>query len=90
MPSEKMIWCHNEISDHLDQIKKLFNKPVKATIIVRTSDDVDGMILLTDDNLETVMGQIALMAMREPMCRIGEPMPQPSSPTLTSQETPAG
>lgn len=87
MPTEKIIWCHEQISYHLDEIKKLFKKPVKATIIVRTNDTVDGMILLTDDNLETVMGQVAMMATREATFTIGDPMPSPSSPVPVSPET---
>lgn len=70
--SEKLVNCHLAIQDHLDQIKKLFNKPVKVTIIIRTSDDAEGNIVLTDDTLRDVIGQLAIMDNWKPTLKPGD------------------
>lgn len=58
--NDKLIALHERVSEHLEEIAKLFNGDVKVTIIIRTSEDVEGIVVLSDDNLETVIGQLAI------------------------------
>jgi arginine decarboxylase-like protein len=70
--SEKLVNVHMAIQNHLGQIEELFNKPVKITIIVRTSDDAEGNILLTNDTLRDVIGQLAIMDTWKPTLKPGD------------------
>ena len=70
--SEKLVNCHFAIQGHLEQIEKLFNRPVKITILVRTSDTVEGNVLLTNDTLQTVVEQLATMDGWQPTLKAGE------------------
>jgi hypothetical protein len=70
--SEKLVNVHMAIQNHLGQIEELFNKPVKITIIVRTSDDAEGNIVLTNDTLRDVIGQLAIMDNWKPTLKPGD------------------
>jgi hypothetical protein len=70
--SEKLKNAHFAIQDHLEAIEKLFNREVRITIIVRTSDDAEGNIVLTNDTLKDVIGQLALMDSWKPTLRAGD------------------
>lgn len=59
--SEKLVALHNQISSHMEEIENLFNRPVKITVIVRTSNEVEGNVVLTSDTLRDVIGQLAIM-----------------------------
>jgi len=67
---------HQVVSEHLDDIKKLFKVDAKVTIIMRTSDDAEGIVVITDDNLQTVMGQLAIAENWKPTIKPGEPYPK--------------
>jgi hypothetical protein len=54
---KKLERIHAEIGFHLDEIRQLFKDP-KITIIIRNPMLNDADVLLTDDDLEKVIGAI--------------------------------
>ena len=75
MPAEvnqKLMDLHLAISEHLEAIREMFKEPPKITIIVRTSEDPEGIVVVTDDNLQTVMGQLAIADNWKPTIKPGD------------------
>jgi hypothetical protein len=54
-----------EIGLHLEQISRLFKNP-KITLVVRSPQLNDGDVILTDDNLESVVAAIRNLQGRMP------------------------
>lgn len=50
-----------EVSDHLDKIKRYFKPGAKITVLVRAPDDPDGRkdFMMGDDDPQEVMNMIA-------------------------------
>lgn len=64
MPAElndKLAQLHSRISDHLEEISHYFNGSVKMTLLIRTSDEAEGNVLLSDDDIQTVIDQLTVM-----------------------------
>jgi len=74
--SQKLIDLHYVISEHLEEIERLFKVPVKVTIIIRTSDEPEGNVVVTDDDLQTVIGQLAISENWKPTIKAGETWPE--------------
>lgn len=57
-----------ELAVHLDDIKKLFKNP-KVTLVVRASQMPDGKggLVMTDDDLDQVLGAIQWRQSEEPL-----------------------
>jgi len=56
-----------EISDHLDAVKRLFKPGVRVTILVRTPDFPDGSrdLVLTDDDLDAALSALSRRKLKE-------------------------
>ncbi len=75
MPAEvnqKLMDLHLAISAHLNEIKAMFKGPVKVTIIIRTSEEPEGNVVVTEDDLNTVVGQLAIAENWKPTIKPGD------------------
>ena len=57
---------HTDISQKLDEIRALFTVPVKITVLVRTPDLDDGGAIVSDDDLDSAVAEIARLRERDP------------------------
>jgi len=55
---DKLERLHFDINGHLVDIEKLFNRPVKITLVVRMPDMADGGVLLSNDDIQSAIAEI--------------------------------
>ena len=55
----------NVVAAHMNHIAELFNDGVKLTVLVRTSDDPEGDLLITNDDPDKIINAIAQSKSRE-------------------------
>ena len=51
---ENMERFHAHATDHLNAIRKMFQRPVKMTLICREEGDTDSEVILTDDSIREI------------------------------------
>lgn len=56
--SDKLHQAAAEVSSHMDQILRLFKPGRKITVIVRTPGNGEADFLMTDDDLDEVVGLV--------------------------------
>lgn len=72
--SPKLLSLHEKLSDLLDEAAQAFNKPVKKTLLIRTSDSVEGDVVIGDDDLDTVIEHLQVFKSKPPTFTKGEPL----------------
>lgn len=55
---DKLERLHFDIGGYLVDIEKLFNCPVKITLVVRMPDMADGGVLLSNDDIQSAIAEI--------------------------------
>ena len=67
---DNLKWLQYEVSAHLEKIAKMFTQHPKITIVIRTpwmeAAGKDGGILLTDDDLDLAIAEIARLRAKKP------------------------
>jgi len=72
---ETMAMFHELVTDHLNAIRKLFQRPVKMTLICREDGDPDSEVILTDDEIADI--EAALYRAKARNRQIGGPLDGP-------------
>jgi hypothetical protein len=64
---DKLQNLHADISEHLEQIARLFkhDQEVKITIVIRTPKLEDGGVLLSDDDFDLAIAEIQRLRARD-------------------------
>lgn len=67
-----MAMFHQLVTDHLNAIRKVFQRPVKMTLICREEGDPNSEVILTDDEIADI--EAALNRAKERNRQIGGPL----------------